>query len=236
MNLRSLVPMTALAVTCLGVASGTANGAPAVPVTYEATMTSNSIVTVLHDGTFGLTADGSAVSVTDKAGNLITNIPLTIPYANTIYPVAQHISENNTKLELTPVAKPVSAVANPLPVTTVATNEENDMAKAAFMDQFRAPQVGIGAILGGLVGLVAGCVIGLPLWVIGCVPVGLAGTALGATTGAAIAGGEPLFSSINDVYITLIGAPWTSPFYKNPNNGLALIDPPAPSAPLVTER
>jgi hypothetical protein len=33
------------------------------------------------------------------------------------------------------------------------------------------------------------------------------------------------------------GAPaGTSPFYKNPNNGLALIFPPALSAPLVSER
>lgn len=228
--------MTVLVATCLGIASGTAQGAPAVPVTYEATPTANSIVAVLHDGVFALTADGAAVSVTDKVGNLITNIPLAVPYANKIYPVAQHISENGTKLELTPSATPIGVVANPLPITPVATNQENDTAKAAFMDQFRAPGVGIGAMLGGLLGLVVGCVVGLPLYFVGCIPFGIAGTALGATTGAAIGGGEPLFSSINDVYTTLIGAPWTSPFYKNPNNGLALVDPPAPSAPLVTER
>ncbi|MBJ8348711.1 hypothetical protein [Antrihabitans sp. YC2-6] len=214
MNFRTFVPTTALVIACMGVAAGTAQGAPAPePVQFTTTVLDGSVITVLQGGHFELTSDYRAVTIEDILGNNLGTVPLTVALPDRTVPVAQQILDNSTKLVLTPIADPALR-------HDVATIEENDDAQRAFDALLYTPEVGIGAAIGGVVGLVAGCIIGLPLAGIGCIPLGAGGAAAGAVTGAAIAGGEPLTLALNDLYETLIGAPWTSKFYNNPNNGL----------------
>ncbi|MBJ8348712.1 hypothetical protein [Antrihabitans sp. YC2-6] len=242
MNLRTMVGTTALVIGAMGVAAGTAHGAPTYgPVSYESTIVNGSVVTTLTGGSFELTADHQGVALEDGSGATLVVLPLSVTsLEGTTHPVAQQILDENTKLVLTPVTAPELASLR----HDTATNEENTASVQAFLAQLTSPQAGIGglagAILGGLLlgvgGAVGGCALGIVFAGIGCPILGVAGavagTIAGVVAGAAVGGGAATAPTINDLFTTFTAAPWTTKFYNNPNNGLRVNNPipvvPAP--------
>ncbi|WP_040794438.1 hypothetical protein [Nocardia higoensis] len=181
MRMRKLSAVLVPLIAAVTVGASTAHAEPAaVPdVGYEAKLVGEKIVTTLTNGTFR--TDNGIVEVKDAADNTLVSFPLAFRQDGLEYPLGHQVSDENRTLELT-VVKDVSQ-ARPVPVTPVASLEENRRAMDTFATQF-----GIATAIGGFVGLVVGGVVGL---------IGLAGGALALAT-------VPTFASVGGIIGTII--------------------------------
>ncbi|PFX00645.1 hypothetical protein CJ469_04030 [Nocardia farcinica] len=177
----SAVVVPLLAAVTVGASTAQAQPAPApVPdIGYEAKLVGDKIVTTLTGGTFQV--NGATVDIRDAAGNAVVTLPLAFREAGLEYPLGHQVREDGRVLELTAVKD--ASKARPVPVTPVASLEENQRAMDAFATQF-----GIATAVGGFIGLLVGGVIGL---------VGLAGGVLALAT-------VPVFASVGALIGTLV--------------------------------
>ncbi|WP_067865641.1 hypothetical protein [Nocardia shimofusensis] len=172
-----LVPL--IAAVTVGASTAHAEPAPVPDIGYEAKLVGDKVVTTLTNGTFEI--DGNTVEVKDAADNTLVSFPLAFRQDGLEYPLGHQIADEGRMLELS-VVKDVSK-ARPVPVTPVASLEENRRAMETFGTQF-----GIATAIGGFVGLVAGGIVGL---------IGLAGGVLALAT-------VPTFASIGGIIGTII--------------------------------
>lgn len=181
MRMRKLSAVLVPLIAAVTVGASTAHAEPTtVPdVGYEAKLVGEKVVTTLTNGTFE-TNDG-IVEVKDAADNTLISFPLAFRQDGLEYPLGHQIADEGRVLELS-VVKDVSK-ARPVPVTPVASLEENRRAMDTFASQF-----GLATAIGGFVGLVVGGVIGL---------IGLAGGVLALAT-------VPTFASVGGIIGTIV--------------------------------
>lgn len=145
---------------------GTAQAEPA-PVGYSVTSDGGSVRTILDAGAFRVDADGSAASVVDDSGAVLTTIPLAYSVDGVRYPVAAAVDADGRSMTVTPQ---LPSLIHPV------------YSPAAYQDLVTQIQIGWqngGSVTGGIgagIGAAVGCVLFL---FVGCIP----GAALGATIG-----------------------------------------------------
>ncbi|KZM73008.1 hypothetical protein [Nocardia terpenica] len=193
MRFTKFAATAVLAAAATGITAGTAYADPAAPaagqvqaqpapsvhgedhgVSYTARLADagKSVVTTVTGGRFGLAADGSAVALTDAAGNVVTRVPLTAQAADgKTVGIAAAIAADGSTLTLTPKAATVSA--------------KDISSQQWFFDELQRASLGaaVGAVIGGLIGLVLGIFPVIP------------GAAIGAVVGLLVAGGRPLLDA-----------------------------------------
>ncbi|MGI5222537.1 hypothetical protein [Nocardia sp. CA-290969] len=233
---------------------GTAYAEPAAvapaPINYSIQMVEKTVVTTLQGGTFAIAEEevqpisaepGVApvkeqfVQVKDKAGAVVMSWPVDLAVEGAEVPVKPVLKNDDTVLELTPektdikTDQPVKAVN--LTAKPIASPAEDQMAMNEFTTQFSlATAVGgfVGTAAGVVIGGITGCILGLPLLGIGCIPAAVAGAGLGGILGTIAVGGPALGIAAMNLVQTLQAAPGTS---KWANGG----KPVTEGAPPVTE-
>ncbi|WP_336087289.1 hypothetical protein [Nocardia sp. SSK8] len=188
-------PATALLVgTAVWIGAGTVAARPEAPapqavasgvdqsVHYEATLTEFSRVlsTTVTGGTFALTDDDTAVTLTADSGATVARIPLTYEISGAPLRVAQTISDDGRHLVLTPQAsaEEIGEMQTISPMSQL-TNEINRNV--------------VGVVAGGLLGGLIGTVLGFGFLSIVTGPVGLV---LGAIAGGYAMGGQPFLDAV----------------------------------------
>ncbi|MBA4856387.1 hypothetical protein [Nocardia farcinica] len=192
MKYKKFAATALLAVAATGVTAGTSYADPSVPpaaqeqappaargvdkgVDYTAALTEagNAIVTTVTGGAFSLDADGSAVTLINDAGEVVTRIPLAARDAANGAEVrlVAAVDDAGRSLTLTPQAEVVAV--------------KDISAQQWFFAELQRASLGaaVGAVIGGLIGL-----LGL---VVGVIP----GAAIGAVIGLLVAGGPALIDS-----------------------------------------
>lgn len=101
-----------------------------------------------------------------------------------------------------PAAKPID---NPLPLTSVASPQENDRAFAQF-----GSQVGVAVTVGGLAGTIAGAALGCVFIAPACPAGAVTGAGIGGLVGTIAAGGPTLAYSAWELYEVYNAAPGTT--------------------------
>jgi len=203
----SAVVVPLLAAVTVGASTAQAQPAPApVPdIGYEAKLVGDKIVTTLTGGTFQV--NGATVDIRDAVGNAVVTLPLAFREAGLEYPLGHQVREDGRVLELTAVKD--ASKARPVPVTPVASLEENQRAMDTFATQF-----GIATAIGGFIGLAAGaaigCLIGLPGGIVGCLPAMVTGASVGGIIGTLVVGGPALVVAGIDLINTLNAPPGTT--------------------------
>ena len=179
MQIGRLAAVAAMAVTAVGISAGTVNAqptasAPAVHgvdhgIAFDTVLNEagKAITTTVDAGSFALTKD--AVTLTDKGGALVAQIPLSFHDANRAITAVPTITDNGRSLTLTP--------------KDVALN--NVGSQQWFFDQLQR------ASLGAAVGAVIGAIVGFFFLFAGAIPGAIAGAAIGLL----VAGGQPLIDS-----------------------------------------
>ncbi|AXK86520.1 ammonium transporter [Nocardia farcinica] len=202
----SAVVVPLLAAVTVGASTAQAQPAPApVPdIGYEAKLVGDKIVTTLTGGTFQV--NGATVDIRDAAGNAVVTLPLAFREAGLEYPLGHQVREDGRVLELTAVKD--ASKARPVPVTPVASLEENQRAMDTFGSQF-----GIATAIGGFVGTIVGAIVGVVL-AFGTAGLGLpaipAGAAIGGIIGTIVVGGPTLVIAGIDLINTLTAPPGTT--------------------------
>lgn len=208
MRMRKLSAVLVPLIAAVTVGASTVAHAEPVPVPdvgYEAKLVGDKVVTTLTNGTFE--TDGGIVEVKDAADNTLVSFPLAFRQDGLEYPLGHQIADEGRMLELS-VVKDVSK-ARPVPVTPVASLEENRRAMDTFASQF-----GLATAVGGFIGLAAGavigCIIGLPAGGVGCLPGLATGASVGGIIGTIVVGGPTLVVAGIDLIQTLAAEPGTT--------------------------
>ncbi|MBA4859499.1 MULTISPECIES: hypothetical protein [Nocardia] len=201
----SAVVVPLLAAVTVGASTAQAQPAPApVPdIGYEAKLVGDKIVTTLTGGTFQV--NGATVDIRDAAGNAVVTLPLAFREAGLEYPLGHQVREDGRVLELTAVKD--ASKARPVPVTPVASLEENQRAMDAFAAQF-----GIATAIGGFIGTALGALVGLTGIIGGPTVIAsvIAGASVGAIIGTLVVGGPALVVAGIDLINTLTAPPGTT--------------------------
>ncbi|APE37339.1 hypothetical protein BOX37_29215 [Nocardia mangyaensis] len=163
---------------------------------YEVSATEDrrSVVTTLDAGRFELVHDGQVVTVTDRDGDVIAALPMVVRADEHAVPLAPEIDETGTRLTLTPIGE------SETPLRDISAQER------FFAETQRLqPQIIEGAVIGAAIGFVLGFPLGLFVLDFITVPVAtVAGAAIGALAGYALAGGQP---AIDTALAYVTGAP-----------------------------
>ncbi|SUE30832.1 hypothetical membrane protein [Nocardia farcinica] len=201
----SAVVVPLLAAVTVGASTAQAQPAPApVPdIGYEAKLVGDKIVTTLTGGTFQV--NGATVDIRDAVGNAVVTLPLAFREAGLEYPLGHQVREDGRVLELTAVKD--ASKARPVPVTPVASLEENQRAMDAFAAQF-----GIATAIGGFIGTALGALVGLTGIIGGPTVIAsvIAGASVGAIIGTLVVGGPALVVAGIDLINTLTAPPGTT--------------------------
>ncbi|MFC8526452.1 hypothetical protein [Nocardia sp. NPDC057227] len=236
MNLRRTAAAAALVIGALTVGAGTAyaNPAPAAepsadPINYSVKLVDKTVVTTLKGGTFELTKETQGTdeveyySVKDGAGNVVMTLPVDFSLGDISVPVKPVVKEDGKVLELTPEAQPAlpEEKANTVNVNVkpIASPIENQRAQNEFASQFGiATAVGsfLGTAVGAIAGGVTGCIMGLPLFGVGCIPAAIAGAGIGGILGTIAIGGPALAIAGIDLVNTITAAEGTSKWADKP--------------------
>lgn len=181
-----------LAVAATGVTAGTtyaapADSAPAVQeqatspavqgqdrgVDYAVALADagRSIVTTVTGGAFALDADGTAVTLTNEAGEVVASIPLTGQQQGRDVAIAADVAADGSALTLTPAAGSVGGI-------------KDISAQEWFFAELQRASLGaaVGAVIGGLLGL---------LGIVTVIP----GAIIGGVIGLLVAGGPSLLNA-----------------------------------------
>lgn len=165
--------------TVLAVSAGTADAAPvsgANPTSVTTAMPGK-LTTKLTNATFLPYSGGKNLSVANRSGKVIEQVPLTIPISGVDVPLRVKLSADRTSATLIPIVNPQTRALITKDVKPYASKQ------AAYNRMMREVMIGwnnggsLTAAIGAVVGLVVGCLI-----FVGCL--WLAG--VGAIVGAAI--------------------------------------------------
>ncbi|MGW4771867.1 hypothetical protein ACWEO2_27990 [Nocardia sp. NPDC004278] len=202
--------------------AATATAAPtdvSPEVSYRSQLTTDqSVVTILENGTFALSDDGSAVSIFNNAGRVLDSLPLRVRIDDQTLPVRHQIAPDGHTLTLTP---DVAAIRRD-ELKPVASPVENQL---AMNDLINAVSIGtsVGSLLGTAVGAVLGVGVGVALagasclvLSLGCVVavlpiVALAG-GVGGMAGLVVGGGPTAAIAVYQYLTTLNAPPGTSKY------------------------
>ncbi|MGO4615197.1 hypothetical protein AB4305_10565 [Nocardia sp. 2YAB30] len=194
MKFGTIAAITLSAVAAVGIAAGTANAQPVEAnrevttsgveqgVDYKTTVSdkTGAITTAVEHGKFALVDNGAKIALTSDAGAVVAEVPLTFQVSGGRLSVAQEISDNGTRLALTPVAD-AKEIGEMQPISSMNR----------LIAELNENVVGVvgGALLGGLLG----ALIGLGFFSIITGPIGLV---VGAIAGGAIQGGQPFTDAL----------------------------------------
>lgn len=165
--------------TVLAVSAGTADAAPVSGAnpTGVTTAMPGKLTTKLTNATFLPYSGGTSLSVANRGGKVIEQVPLTIPISGVNVPLRVKLSADRTTATLIPIVTPRTRAIITKDVKPYASKQ------AAYNRMMREVMIGwnnggsLTAAIGAVVGLVVGCLI-----FVGCL--WLAG--VGAIVGAAI--------------------------------------------------
>ncbi|MFG2441745.1 hypothetical protein ACGFQG_02675 [Nocardia fluminea] len=160
----------------------------------SATDDRRAVVTTIDAGRFQLVHDAKVVAITDESGAVLAALPMVVRVGEHAVPLTPSIDEQGTTLTLTPLSE------SPTPVRDISAQER------FFAETQRLqPQIIEGAAIGAAIGFVLGFPLGLFILDFITVPVAtVAGAAIGALAGYALAGGQP---AIDTALAYVTGAP-----------------------------
>ncbi|MEV6221590.1 hypothetical protein [Nocardia fluminea] len=160
----------------------------------SATDDRRAVVTTIDAGRFQLVHDAKVVAITDESGAVLAALPMVVRVGEHAVPLTPSIDEQGTSLTLTPISE------SPTPVRDISAQER------FFAETQRLqPQIIEGAAIGAAIGFVLGFPLGLFILDFITVPVAtVAGAAIGALAGYALAGGQP---AIDTALAYVTGAP-----------------------------
>ncbi|MFC4375772.1 hypothetical protein ACFO5K_16850 [Nocardia halotolerans] len=160
----------------------------------KATEDRRAVEATLDAGRFELLHDAKVVAVTDDSGAVIAALPMMVRVDEHAVPLTPTIDADGSRLTLAPVNETAE------PVRDVSTQER------FFAETQRLqPQIIQGAAIGAVIGFVLGFPLGLFVLDFITVPAAtVAGAAIGAFAGYAIAGGQP---AIDTALAYVTGAP-----------------------------
>ncbi|MEU4808279.1 hypothetical protein AB0H20_03665 [Nocardia fluminea] len=160
----------------------------------SATDDRRAVVTTIDAGRFQLVHDAKVVAITDESGAVLAALPMVVRVGAHAVPLTPSIDEQGTSLTLTPINE------SPTPVRDISAQER------FFAETQRLqPQIIEGAAIGAAIGFVLGFPLGLFILDFITVPVAtVAGAAIGALAGYALAGGQP---AIDTALAYVTGAP-----------------------------
>ncbi|MBC7304942.1 MAG: hypothetical protein H5T78_28845 [Nocardia sp.] len=165
-------------------------------VNYQVSATDDrrSVVTSIDAGRFQLVHDAKVVAVTDESGAILAALPMVVRVGEHSVPLTPTIDEKGTSLTLTPLSESAA------PVRDISAQER------FFAETQRLqPKIIEGAVIGAAIGFVLGFPLGLFILDFITVPVAtVAGAAIGALAGYALAGGQP---AIDTAVAYVTGAP-----------------------------
>ncbi|MGY0501750.1 hypothetical protein ACWZHB_24950 [Nocardia sp. FBN12] len=165
-------------------------------VNYQVSATDDrrAVVTSIDAGRFQLVHDAKVVAVTDESGAILAALPMVVRVGEHAVPLTPSIDEKGTSLTLTPIGEATA------PVRDISAQER------FFAETQRLqPQIIEGAAIGAAIGFVLGFPLGLFILDFITVPVAtVAGAAIGALAGYAMAGGQP---AIDTALAYVTGAP-----------------------------
>lgn len=152
------------------------------------------VVTTLDAGRFQLVHDAKVVAITDASGAVIAALPMVVRVGEHSVPLTPAIDAEGTRLTLTPVG------GTDAPLRDISAQER------FFAETQRLqPEIIQGAAIGAAIGFVLGFPLGLFILDFITVPVAtVAGAAIGALAGYAMAGGQP---AIDTAIAYVTGAP-----------------------------
>ncbi|MBF6456399.1 ammonium transporter [Nocardia cyriacigeorgica] len=198
-----VVPVAAAIVVGTGTTHAQPAAAPVPDIGYEAKLVGDRIITTLTGGTFEVA--GNTVSIKDSAGNTAFTMPTAFRQDGLEFPMPSTVRNEGRELELTVVKDYTKA--RPVPVTPVASLEENQRAQDAFLAQF-----GIATAVGGFIGTVIGALVGLTGIIGGPTVIAsvVLGAAIGGVIGTIVVGGPALIVAGIDLINTLTAPPGTT--------------------------
>ncbi|MGW0636178.1 hypothetical protein [Nocardia salmonicida] len=160
----------------------------------SATDDRRAVVTTIDTGRFQLVHDAKVVTVTDDSGAVLAALPMVVRVGEHQVPLTPSIDEKGTSLTLTPISESTA------PVRDISAQER------FFAETQRLqPKIIEGAVIGAAIGFVLGFPLGLFILDFITVPVAtVAGAAIGALAGYALAGGQP---AIDTALAYVTGAP-----------------------------
>lgn len=191
-------------------------------IEYKVTSVERAVTTTLSGGTFVLGHDRSSFTILDDHGAPVMVMPTRFTVGDKVLAVDSSLSKDAKELRLTPgELRPAAAPA----VTPVASPMENQAAMTEFSTRFGlAATIGafVGTMIGLVVGGVTGCLLGLPLFGVGCIPAAMAGSGIGSILGTIVAGG-PVMALAAVELINILNAPdgttkWAENSSQNPAN------------------
>ncbi|WP_336084278.1 hypothetical protein [Nocardia sp. SSK8] len=152
------------------------------------------VVTTLDAGRFDLAHDGKVVTITDAAGTVLAALPMAVRLGAHTTTLTPAIDATGTELTLTPIGE------SDTPVRDISAQER------FFAETQRLqPEIIQGAAIGAAIGFVLGFPLGLFVLDFITVPVAtVAGAAIGAMAGYAMAGGQP---AVDTAIAYVTGAP-----------------------------
>ncbi|NMN98299.1 ammonium transporter [Antrihabitans stalactiti] len=208
MHLRKFTSPILFVVAAMTIGAATSHADPAArDVNYELKLVDQTIVTTIDAGNFAISNDGANAELIDDAGAVLLTMPLSFTLDHVAHPYAHEVKNDGKVLELTPILDP--ATLAPSVLRPAASLLENQRAMTAFSTQLGIASQ-IGALTGLVVGAIVGCLFGLPLFGVGCIPGIAAGAGLGAVIGTIAAGGPTLIGAGMDLLDTLNAPPGTT--------------------------
>jgi uncharacterized protein YcfJ len=165
-------------------------------VNYQVSATDDrrAVITTIDAGRFQLVHDAKVVAITDESGAVLAALPMVVRVGEHAVPLTPSIDEKGTSLTLTPISESTT------PVRDISAQER------FFAETQRLqPKIIEGAAIGAAIGFVLGFPLGLFILDFITVPVAtVAGAAIGALAGYALAGGQP---AIDTALAYVTGAP-----------------------------
>jgi tetrahydromethanopterin S-methyltransferase subunit F len=160
----------------------------------SATDDRRAVVTSIDTGRFQLVHDAKVVAITDDSGTVLAALPMVVRVGEHSVPLEPTIDADGSRLTLTPVGE------SETPVRDISAQER------FFAETQRLqPEIIQGAAIGAAIGFVLGFPLGLFVLDFITVPVAtVAGAAIGALAGYAMAGGQP---AIDTAVAYVTGAP-----------------------------
>ncbi|GAB19200.1 hypothetical protein GOEFS_076_00290 [Gordonia effusa NBRC 100432] len=216
MKLLVAIVCTLTIITGAHVGAGSAEAAGNGPVHYRISAVGHTVRITVTDGS--ITVSRHSLSLRSRAGKERSRIPLTFQLNGIRYRLAATTTPRSAIL--TPIVgrsvRP--AAANDDRLATPRTREERDrVALALFNEQVSAAMTVssiLGMALGAIVGGVTGCVLGLPIFGVGCIPGFIGGVTVGSIIGTLAGGGGGLIV-FGLQYWRTINSPFTPPKTAN---------------------
>ncbi|QIS16670.1 hypothetical protein [Nocardia arthritidis] len=217
---------TGATVTSLPLEFKVADSTPAAAgLKYSVKLVDKTVVATLKGGTFALverpgdTPDApkaQIVDIKDDKGATVLSLPLEFKVDGAAVPVKAVAAKDNTVLELTP-DKPagVQVADRQFVVKPIASAVEDERARNDFSSKFGLATT-IGQFVGTAIGAGVGCVFGLPLFGVGCLPGIVTGASIGGLIGTIVAGGPTLVVAGIDLLNTMQAEPGTTKWADKP--------------------